>query len=428
MPMATLADTEKITKELSAYPYMRVCSKIPQAYYINGIMSPGPVAQLMAAKDLQTYMDIYGVRHFGDVISLHNPSEGLLLDVFRKLVLQKYGEKFSHQARAQYIENLNLLSFGLSNTLSDDDSYQALNAIAALSADIFNKKDAAAYSTLNKASNEIMVYSSYGLKQVIVAHSEGNMFAQAIYARSQEPTPPYMTDYHVRSHFQVVNIATPAAKPDTGKYVTSSKDIIINYLARALSGTLGFLSPAAANYDSGISTYFYDKFGHGFQEVYLNLQLGLQQIVMKLIRDATNDAESRGYSYDKNAFHIKINGSGSITITAPDGKQTAVRTEINNQNGNDFSLSCDQMQPGIYHINATVTPYFESYYKAYFSVKTGPYFWDNNYSNLLSYNDGKGSTTQPKTYGPWDLVVEKDELADGYKILMKGEEKNFLLN
>ncbi|UTH75875.1 hypothetical protein [Chromobacterium sp. IIBBL 290-4] len=417
---------------LNAYPWSRVCGKKPQIYYINGIWSPGPAAQVMAANALGKSLFLNGVPYFNVITPLHNPSEGRLLDIFRKLTLQKFGERIAAVEKARYIENLNLMGNGLKSDLSSEESNSAMSAITSSFATQSLQYDPIALNTLNSSYEWIAVSSSWGLKQIIVAHSQGNMFAQGIYSRFQADDKRFK-EYHIKDHLQVVNVATPAATPDTGKYITSNRDQVINTWARALSTELHLLQPAPANFDSGFSTYLYDLSGHGFQEVYLNPSLGLEQEVIRLIKSASAAAKYRGADnyLSGNMSKFELEGSGYVTITYPNGVQEHI--ESNQMTPNVLSLNCNDVQTGTYHIQVTSRPYLTSTNNSQNTYRSNLKFyveggigqpWLGHIGNTIDVigpgvqEDQPVASPAPRMLGNFDFIVERDEKIDGYRTVL----------
>lgn len=336
----------------------KICTTAPSVYYINGIMAPSEVAEAAAAVALEDRFDRYGQAHDGDIVSIYNPSEGLVLDIFRKLLAQKFGEAIG--TAWGFIEQTWRALGGVSSTLSgadlDDVKQVARDSVATT---VLNGLDPAAKTTLDNATVEVMTAASFGQKMLIVAHSQGNMFAKELYTRTQMAVPNQYNKgaYEVAKQFQVVNVGTPATTPDTGKYVTSIEDIVIDLLARLLSTLTSPFQPAVATFNSGTDTYKYDVLGHDFLNVYLNYFLGLEGKVMELTASAAKDAGSFGYDNPEGPLLLEgfaQSGQATYTVTAPDGSILANST-VTNAPSVFFQPTCDQLVEGTYQVRASVT-------------------------------------------------------------------------
>ncbi|TKC88783.1 hypothetical protein FAZ69_13640 [Trinickia terrae] len=402
-----------------------VCTTSPIVYYVNGVGAPNEFEEQAEATKLGARMDQYGQPHYGPVHSLYNPSEGLVLDIFRKLIAQKFGEYLDSAPAWEFIEQGLRLIGAVPNTLAGAD----LDAVAQVERDavattVLNGLDPAAAATLERITARLTVDASFGEKVVIVAHSEGNMFAQALYKRTQLAIPNSYNPgaYEIAPQIQVVNVATPANAPDTGLYVTSMEDRVIAKAAVLLASTYGLLAPAPANFDSGAATYSYDKLGHAFVGVYLNQQLGLEAQTLGLMKSAAANASSFGYYNPEGPMEIAASvddGSTTYTVTAPDGSNT---TSVVSGGSTQviFQPTCDQLKEGTYRIQAVITPSylrgFTSPYLASTSVTavrpltqipprgSTPLFWYMNF----------GQDPSPVTMESADIVVAKDSVRGGF--------------
>lgn len=315
---------------------------------------------------------------------------------------------------------------GVQNTLSaaDLDSVKQV-ARDTVATTVLNGLDAAASNTLEFSTVNLMALASMGQKMVIVAHSQGNMFAKELYARTQMAVPNQynVNGYEIARQFQVVNVGTPATTSDTGKYVTAVQDIVIDLLARLLS-TLALTSqPALPNFNSGLATYAYDPLGHDFLNVYLNDQLGLEGRVMDLAQQAANDAGSFGNDNPEGPLQItgaSNNGSATYTVTAPDGT-TSVVTVLRGVTPTEvFHPTCDILQEGTYHIQADITapvdPSSTQPWYAAFVVLNLPRLGPSKLEALYSafWFGYTGETPMSTSVGAMDVVLTKDVGSGGF--------------
>jgi hypothetical protein len=348
-----------------------LCMTSPYVFYINGVWGNNVEEQAASALVIQSRMDARKLPHASNVSVIFNQTEGKALDVFRKLLYQKTQESIASQV--DFAENAILYAEGETNTLPDASQQTVGGAIAAGSALIIQTflSDPLAEQTLDLATSAVVNMAKQGYKVVVMAHSEGNMFAQAVYARTQLSVPnQYNETYFNLSHtVQVVNVATPAARPDTGKYVTSAKDIVINVLARILSAATSQWQPAQANADSTLSTYRYDPSGHGVVNVYLNDSLpanngiageSMADEVMRLVKLASDQSVALYSDAPGGALTLEAGaGSGSATYNVTlDGSTAPIKsTHVDPTMPSApivLSLSCSDLQEGTYHVTAQV--------------------------------------------------------------------------
>jgi hypothetical protein len=347
----------------------QLCMTSPFVFYINGVWGTSGQEEADSALTLQYRMDAYKHPHAANVSSIFNQSEGKALDIFRKLLSQKAEESLADQLA--YSENSKLFAVGASNSLSTTDQALVSNGIASASASLIQTllQDPLAQETLDLATSAVVSQATQGYPILVVAHSEGNMFAQQLHERLQLKVPNAynQTLFDLSRSLQVVNVATPAAVSDTGKYVTSSEDIVINFLARILSTISLLLQPAAANADSSLKTYLSDPSGHGFVSVYLNPNLpvnngssaSMEAEVMRLTGLAENDAAGALSFAPSGAMFFEASifqGSATFTLTAPDGSTTSVYQDSSTAPlPAVVNLGCSQLQEGTYHLDASIT-------------------------------------------------------------------------
>lgn len=116
-------------------------------------------------------------------------------------------------------------------------------------------------------NNHLALYHSSinsGKKVVVVAHSQGNFFANAAYVRLHSGH-----DAITSRSFGIVSVANPAGSVGgSGPHTTLVEDLVIQAIALATpTGVLGPLEPNATNIASNAATS--DWKGHGFVEEYM---------------------------------------------------------------------------------------------------------------------------------------------------------------
>ncbi|MDR5883794.1 hypothetical protein [Caballeronia sp. LZ032] len=426
--MATGPFAHALPREPQPSSQFYVCTTAPNVMYINGIWGGSPDAATGSSIALRDRMDAYGIPHWHDVVGIWNKSEGMLADIFVKLVQQKVAE--GQAADEAWIEQVTRYASGLQSNLSDSDKQlvdsQLGDSILAQGA----PDDTDAAATLDQASQYLFVTSSFGGKVILVAHSEGNMFAQELYARTQLPVPnSYNRFARVAANVQVVNVATPAMAPNTGKYVTLKQDNVIN-AARALAAATRTYQPAPANADGGILAYF--GVNHAFVGTYLsskvptnnaNMAPNLEAEVMRLVRNARDDAASFGTAPDG---ELKVTGTvspgtASYTVTAPDG--SLATTQMTSSATTVIALPCDTIQTGVYHIDMAATSgklvSFPEVTYGYFTSLAVPTegVLTNMFEPWAFLGSAGGSLTPfSDSSGALDVQVEKDDQSKGYLV------------
>jgi hypothetical protein len=295
--------------------------------------------------------------------------------------------------------------------------------------------DPQAAQTLDTVMSQVVPTALQGNKVVVVAHSEGNMFAQQMYSAVQAPGPSkYNPDgIAIGNEFQVVNVATPAAKPDTGKYLTSQSDIVIDDLATLLAWITQQLAPAPANVNPGTSA---DISGHGFLKVYLNPSLDthedapiaktMEGEVTRLIGLATSDATATQSANPDASFPVSILG-GSVdnnvtyAITLNGAPLSSVYVEGTGGTLPLLQLSCSQLQAGTYSIVGTTTPTegpppnvfnFELYAQQFGITPVG--------TMIFSSVDTIASSPASASFPVADLVVQADAKTGEYDLSLYG--------
>lgn len=119
-----------------------------------------------------------------------------------------------------------------------------------------------------------------GQRLLMVAHSQGNLFANRAYA--------YFTEKASQQNLRVVHVA-PASPTLHGEYTLASLDLVINGLR------ITFTTVPESNVEipvygfRGVSFADDDVTGHGFLEVYMNRALDTRQRIDQHVREAIKD-------------------------------------------------------------------------------------------------------------------------------------------
>lgn len=117
-----------------------------------------------------------------------------------------------------------------------------------------------------------------GKRVMLVSHSQGNLYANAIYGRLQNKNS---SEYDLKA-FGMAGVASPANFVATGDgYVTSDTDHIIDVLRLLAPATL------PSNDSSVPFTTSEDRLGHGFIEIYTNQVFGVIREHVKNVMNST---------------------------------------------------------------------------------------------------------------------------------------------
>lgn len=198
-----------------------------------------------------------------------------------------------------------------------------------------------------------------GKKLLLLAHSQGNLFANVYYDFALTKTSA--------ASVKVVHVA-PATAMTKGDHVLADKDIVINLLR-----SVGNIP----NHTDVISEYLYrpagingakDLLGHGFLEIYLNPSLTTASHVQRLIDQALTELVAPVQQASSGFFTASLTWDGlgdvDMHIFEPNGTHVyyASKTgssgylDVDNINGygpEHYYASCNanQLMPGLYRID-----------------------------------------------------------------------------
>jgi len=153
----------------------------------------------------------------------------------------------------------------------------------------------------------ILEWTQQGKKLVFVAHSQGNLFANAAY--------DYALTQVTSKSVKVIHIA-PASPKLNGTHVLADKDLVINGLR--VAGTVARITDTIPGYlvrPAGLN-FLEDILGHGLLEIYLNPHLTTSTKVKAYINDALSTVEAPEKKVSDGFFTATLswNGSGDVDL------------------------------------------------------------------------------------------------------------------
>ncbi|CAH7155975.1 conserved exported hypothetical protein [Vibrio chagasii] len=195
-----------------------------------------------------------------------------------------------------------------------------------------------------------------GFKLLFVAHSQGNLFANAAYE--------YTTTKVNEDSVKVVHVA-PASPSLNGEHTLADLDLVINGLR--LVGSVPNITDNIPGYlfrPSGVNGSK-DILGHGFIEIYINQKLDISNRVSTQINDALNTLTAPPAEASQGFFTAQLTwdgkGDADLHVTEPSGEHVY----YSNKQGSSGYLDVDNTREyGPEH-------YFSSCDPA--SLKTGLY-------------------------------------------------------
>lgn len=262
-----------------------------QYFFISGVSLSAYRDRYKAAKRLEDRLQATGVFSSNlSVVPLPNPSQGIWSDIFQKLVVQKEIEA-GVSFKTAVMAATRLTDGNPAYVPSAQDNANLVNAETELTSAAQQTEYQRVIAPVEaQMLHTVTVALQQATPVIIVAHSEGNMFANVLAAEVRElsgsvitasglPVPGWAPDV------QVVNIATPAASAPSRLYGTARQDDVIALMAHILSLFTGTLPPLPANWNFS-GAHADDLLGHGFVSVYLNPALDTQNQLPGLVAQA----------------------------------------------------------------------------------------------------------------------------------------------
>ncbi len=388
-----------------------------QYFFINGVSTSAYANRQNSADALFLRLKASGDIDAAttEVDAIPNPSQGLFSDIFQKLVVQKQIElggdfKSAVMQTAQMADG----DPGYTPPTQDLQVYnEALGTIAT------QTEGNTTYTSVIQPTLQVMVSTVIASMQhnhpvVIVAHSEGNMYANEIDSIIRKSAPPGAVSAGLPDFAQwikIVGVATPAGSAPDGLYGTLEQDDVITMLARALSAVSGFQAPLPANL-SFPDAHRYDWLGHGFVPVYLNQALDTQNQIPALVSTADAALQSDG---PVGVFAGDIAGlpsSGRFAVRLPDGRLSYPI--------GPYVGASDHLEVGTYQFGAVIgqqADCFAGSWRASIDVLSvdAP-----NGQGGLTTGGGLGGACQPGIFDPLSTVtVAADAATGGFVVAAK---------
>lgn len=237
------------------------CSISANIYYINGLNNPNEGKVQDDSNMLGSTIAKFSTKTTGikKVYLLYNNTDNLLLDTLYIYAAQKAAERNS--AVADVFVSVGLAAFGLVSPLTDAEQLSVRQSVNKL---IVSTLPSKTQEQVTEFSRRISVESlNVGTQVVLVPHSQGNMYADAVIDNINLSLPRNRA-----RGLEFVSVASPGIKAFNSLWLTANQDLVINSLASS-QALLGWtLPPMRPNIDAS-SAALMRTFGHSFTGVYL---------------------------------------------------------------------------------------------------------------------------------------------------------------
>lgn len=237
------------------------CRPGASVIYVNGVSKPNEQDISDSADALRTEIAHFNVTCVAEVNYFWNDSHLFgfwdLLVEFTTQKATELGVGFVDLYTQVY-----LAAFGIGSTLSQANQEQLLSRTAALIQGIALSTTPGANLTVGRVVQQlrdrVVTELGRGTAVVLVAHSQGNLFANEAFTAVQAKVPQ-----SISQGMAVVNVANASINAPSGLWLTAHQDRVISALGPfALS----------SNFDANGAKNL-DWTGHGFVEVYLSRTL-----------------------------------------------------------------------------------------------------------------------------------------------------------
>ena len=281
------------------------CTQSGVVYYINGINKPSYKDVEYSSKVLYDSISSFSKNASSakKVTYLYNHSN-IVVDALYTLAEQKAAER--NAKISDMFISVGLAAFGLVSPLLDAEQQNVRTLMAGvITAQLPAKTQALVTAFSQRIANESL---NNGLQAILVSHSQGNMFANAVYDNIKLTMPANLS-----RGLGVVNVANPSNRAPSSLYITSNQDLVINLLASVQSLWSLTLPPMAPNFSASAGALLIDFTGHGFNEVYMSQALPTGTTPAKSIAAAViADVDAAMYRtstfLDSPSYYIDSNG------------------------------------------------------------------------------------------------------------------------
>jgi len=282
------------------------CVVRANVYFINGVNKPSEDEVAKTAEFLAKRVQRFSAQanSIQLVTYLYNDSDGLMLDTLYELAAKKAVER--NAIVSEMVVSVGMAAFGMVSPLSETDQQSVRLRVAEIITSALPTKTQAMVSDFSQRVATESLNS--GTQAVLVPHSQGNMFANAVYDTLKLTLPA-----NISRGLGVVNIANPAARAPSSLYLTASQDRVINLLATS-QAVLGMtFTPMTPNYNASAAALQTDPWGHGFVEVYLSQTLPtgttpVNSIASAVIGKVDTAMIKTSTFYDTPNFYYDANG------------------------------------------------------------------------------------------------------------------------
>lgn len=301
---------------------MAQCPQSAIIYYVNGVNNPSYEKVERDTKLLQQRFIAHSTRTGAniDFEVLHNSSSGVFYDVLYEFASQKAAETITSSLDVYVGHGMAALGYlGFSDNVSRKDILTIIERLAINALPESARSELFNFESIIK-SNALL----RGRQAILVAHSQGNMFANGAYDLINSSL-----EKRYSRGMGVLNIASPALRTPSFQYLTIEEDLVIGVLRGAASPQA---EPAKANFTAP-RAWQHDLLGHNFANVYLSGVLQTRSytnnlLVVEVIRKVelllygtSTFWDKPRYTYDENGNRIprppNIDDSSSVMVCFP---------------------------------------------------------------------------------------------------------------
>jgi hypothetical protein len=240
----------------------------------------------------------------------YNPTEGVLEDLF-EVFKQKLNESTEFRDRWEIFWDLlanrrNCLRRILAKLTKQkvaraEKEYNSIEEVffqilKEKTEDLIEKKRPEAL--VDQFASLVTSHFAEGRAVLAVAHSQGNLFANATY----EKVKVWAEEGAI---FKIIHVATPTSTVGGRTYFTSNRDIVIGTLRGLFNGVLP--SNIRVSFLKQFEIDGGDIFGHNFKSIYLNPSLPIYEVI--------KDALLRDYHSLKRPLQAGQTGLFTVTLT-----------------------------------------------------------------------------------------------------------------